>query len=76
MNYDLCVSDAKRKALNELLILQRSDSKIDVTQMASALDNLNKMWDLLTDALVRQRSERDSQILRLIDELAEAKKGR
>lgn len=42
--------------------------------MAQALDSLNKAWDELTDALVRQRDERDKQIARLMNELAEAKK--
>lgn len=76
MNYDLQLSDAKHACSRALLDLQRDNKGVDVSHMACAIDNLNRMWDALTDALVRQRTERDEQILRLINELAEAKKRR
>jgi hypothetical protein len=42
-------------------------------EVSNAVDLLNKAWDELTDALVRQREERDKVITRLINELAERK---
>ncbi len=71
--YDMRLSDAKRFA-TECLIRASKDTKADLSNLAGAIENLNKMWDELTDCLVRQRDERDRQILSLIDELAEAKK--
>ncbi len=76
--YDREVFDAKDYATQCLLRLTRLDTKGrplgSVDEMADALDLLNKAWDALLDCIVRQREERDRQILMLIDELAEAKK--
>lgn len=73
MNYDLRVSDAKR-AVTAALCRQTKGG--DLSELASSIDELNKAWDSLTDALVRQRDERGEQVLRLMNDLAEAKKGR
>ncbi len=73
--YDLRLSDAKA-ACTRCLLQASKDSKFDLSNLASAIDHLNKMWDELTDCLVRQREERGEQILALMDELAEAKKGK
>lgn len=76
MNYDANLSAAKHRATSELVKIQRDYVNADLHGMAGAIDDLNKAWDELTDCLVRQREERDRQILKLIDELAEAKKGK
>lgn len=73
-NYDLMVSDLKRATTAEILRLQRD--KVDVDNIARLVDQLNEAWDKLTDALVRQRTERDNVIRDLIDQLAEARKER
>ena len=70
-NYDLQLSHAKQAATEALMELSNN---ADARHMAGALDALNLAWDELTNALVRQRQERDRQITRLIDELAEARK--
>lgn len=75
-NYDHMLFDAKDHVTRTLCDLQRQSKDADVSALASAIDNLNKAWDALTDCLIRQRDERDEQIIRLIDELAEAKKGK
>lgn len=67
--YDRALWDAKDRCTKALL-----GKPFDAMEMAGALDSLNKCWDELTDCLMRQRKERDDQILRLINELAEAKK--
>lgn len=81
MNYDLLLSDAKANATKAVVNLVKNgrDGKplcdADAASWAAtAMDDLNKAWDQLTDALVRQRTERDDQIRRLIDELAERRK--
>jgi len=73
-NYDLMVSDLKRATTAEILRLQRD--KVDVDNIARLVDQLNEAWDKLTDALVRQRTERDNVVRDLIDQLAEARKER
>lgn len=75
-NYDRELGDAKAAATRALCAVVSGKNPDAVDHMATALDDLNKAWDALTDCLVRQREERDEQICRLIDELAEAKKGR
>lgn len=78
MNYDRMLSDAKDAATRAVVNLVRNgrDGKPlcdgDAAHwVGTAVDELNKAWDRLTDALVRQRDERDEQIRRLLDELAE-----
>lgn len=82
-NYDLRVSDAKAAATRAVANLAKNDRQGkplcdgDAMQwVATAVDDLNKAWDALTDALVRQRDECGEQVVRLIHELAEAKKGK
>lgn len=77
-NYDLELSDVKAATTSELcnLIRDFGTKGVNLDRIANLIDQLNKAWDELTDCLVRQRKERDEQILRLIDELAEAKKGK
>jgi hypothetical protein len=81
MNYDLMLSDAKAALLEAVAHLGRNDRQNKPLcdgeaerQVACAVDELNKAWDRLTDALIRQRDERDRQIVRLINELAEARR--
>ena len=69
MSYDSNLSAAKHSFLK--LMMTENPDKFEI---ANTVDALNKAWDELTDALVRQRAERDRQILSLIDQLAEAKK--
>lgn len=45
-----------------------------IETLPGAVDTLNKAWDELTLCLARQVAERDRQIQRLMNELAEAKK--
>ncbi len=80
-NYDRRVSDAKAGATRAIvnLVKHGSDNKplcdADAANWAAtAVDDLNKAWDDLTDALVRQRDERDEWIAKLLNELAEARK--
>ncbi len=75
-DYDLRVSDAKRYATQCVCRLSDPKSADAATNMAAALDDLNVAWDALTDCLVRQRDELGKQVLRLIHELAEAKRPR
>jgi hypothetical protein len=75
-NYDLRVSDAKRAVISCVCRLNDPKDHNAVPHMESAVDDLNAAWDALTDALVRQRDELGEQVLRLINELAEAKKGK
>lgn len=67
---DRAVWDAKMRATKALCGLPDCDGR---DEMASAIDGLNKAWEALTDALVRQRDERGAEVLRLLDALAEAK---
>lgn len=73
-NYDIEVSYAKRHAT---ITLCRWVSEIGgdaATDIAGALESLNAAWDRLTDALVRQRQERDTLIKSLIDQIAELRR--
>lgn len=74
MNYESLVYDAKRAVTVSLIDCQRANGGGDFSNLASAIDELNRRWDQLTDALVRQRDERQELIGRLLNELAEAKK--
>ena len=74
MFYDSLVSDAKRAVTVSLIDCQRANGGVNLADLASAIDELNRRWDQLTDALVRQREERQELIGRLLNELAEAKK--
>lgn len=73
MNYDSLVSDAKRAVTVSLIECQRTNGGGDFSNLASAIDELNRRWDRLTGALVRQCEERDELIGKLLNELAEAK---
>jgi hypothetical protein len=75
-NYDSQLFDAKHAVTLAVCRATRDPSGDALPHLASAIDTLNEKWDELTDCLVRQRQERDEQIRRLIDELAEAKKGK
>ncbi len=76
IDYDGWLSDAKKKAIDALLCLSSGQGVVTKVEgdMGHALDELNKAWDAMTAAIIRQRQERDRQIIRLIDELAEARK--
>jgi hypothetical protein len=69
--YDVRMSDAKQAVTKALCGLAAGNPGLDVGGLATAIDNLNRAWDQLTDALVRQRDERDEQIGRLMNEVAE-----
>lgn len=73
-NYDGRLFEAKQRAIRAVCRLNDPKDHNAVPDMATALDDLNKAWDQLTDCLVRQREERDRKILALIDELAESRK--
>jgi hypothetical protein len=73
-NYDRNLSWAKEN-VTKMICRLASKEGCDPMDVSAAVNDLNKAWDELTDCLVRQREERDRQILSLIDELAEAKKG-
>ena len=78
-HYDDCVYSSKREVTRLICSLVSEDERkhrFAVEQMPGAIDNLNKDWDELTSALVRQREERDHVIQSLINQLAEAKKPR
>lgn len=74
-NYDQRLRWAKDAVTTMICNLQAPDTKWTLMDLARSVDDLNKAWDELTDCLVRQRTERDAQILRLIDELAEGEEG-
>lgn len=77
--YDRHVNDAKVQVTQMLCSLVSDDERkhrYAVEGLPQAIDNLNKAWDELTDCLVRQRIERGGEVLRLLDQLAEAKKSR
>lgn len=75
MNYDLILSDCKRAATAALCRVIRDNPDVkSLDEMAGALDALNTAWDKLTDALIRQRDERDKLVQKLLNELAEANK--
>lgn len=76
-NLDRRVYDAKHEVTRQLCNVISSDEqkhRYGIDQLPGAIDALNKAWDDMTTALVRQREERDRQIIRLINELAEARK--
>ncbi len=74
-DYDGAVRAAKDHALKTLCRMNAKPPACS-DDVAQAFDCLNKAWDDLTDALVRQREERDKAIRRLMDELAERKETR
>ena len=69
-DYDVAVWNAKDTATKALLKV--SDHR-DCSGMATALDDLNKAWGELTDALCLQREVRDQKISELLNELADKK---
>ena len=71
-NYDTLVWNAKDAVNKEIYRLTQEQA--GVADLAARIDDLNAAWDALTDALVRQRDERDTLISELISRLAEAKK--
>jgi hypothetical protein len=84
VNYDRLVYDT-RDRMRQLLVRLTNDTdkagkpvcdRWYPEQIVNAFEEHYKAWDELTNCLIRQREERDEQIRRLIDELAEAKKGR
>lgn len=72
-HYDQRLSFAKQAVTEEFA--QPPDKK-DWMRMAGRIDELNKAWDELTDALVRQRQEYIDLVNDLVRQLAEAKKHR
>jgi hypothetical protein len=72
IDYDAGVRAAKDHVL-KLLALMGANKPVSTDEVAVAFDSLNREWDRLTDALVRQRNERDRLIRSLLDQLAERK---
>lgn len=66
--------DAATKAIVDMTRDVANGREPDVNGMAHVIDDLNKRWDELTDVLCAQRDERGAEVLRLLDELAEAKR--
>lgn len=77
MSYQRVVSDVKSRLTEVICMVVSNDEKKHergIELLPGVVDDLNKAWDELTDCIVRQRNERDAQIRKLIDELAEARK--
>jgi hypothetical protein len=74
VSYDRRLSDAKQAVITMLCNLQDPNTKFTHMDLARTIEDLNKAWDELTDALVRQRDERGAEVLRLLDQLAESKR--
>lgn len=74
MSLDTQLFDARQRATQELCRVQRENPKIDIDNLASAMDELHKAWDALTDALIAQREERDRIIMSLMNDLAELRR--
>lgn len=72
-DYDAQLRGCKDR-VTRLLCQLATKNPPDVMDVGRAVDDLNKAWDELTDCLVRHREERDRQIHRLLNELAEARK--
>lgn len=70
-NLDRAVWDAQRRVSQCLLRMTSGNPPTTPEEMDQAIGDLNKAWDALTDALISQCEERDRQIRRLLDELAE-----
>lgn len=65
--YDDCVSAAKRSYMGCI-----ARGVKDIHELVAYVDEYVKALEERTDAIVRQRNERDRQIARLMSELAEA----
>jgi ribosomal protein L29 len=82
MNYDQKVFDAKDRVTRVIVELTAKEitpeqfRNLSIADMAKAVDDLNKAWDELTNALVRQREVRDEIISDLFAKIAELKKER
>lgn len=74
IDYDGHLFNARQGASKALLNLSKAEANCDaVNFMSTTLDGLNKAWDELTDCLNRRIKERDWEIKRLLNELAESK---
>lgn len=72
-DYDGSLRAAKTNMEKTTLAVARKDANVGASEIDQAVSGLNKAWDELTCALIRQRDERDAMIRRLLDELAEGK---
>jgi hypothetical protein len=66
--------DGRLFAAKQVVIKALCRSPVDPVEIGSAIDDLNKAWDALTDCLVRQVRTRDEQIRRLMNEMSELTK--
>lgn len=74
-NYDTQLRGAKDAVTNTLLkLISKDPGPWTLQDLAARIDDLNKAWDELTDALVRQRETRDRFISELVNRLAEAER--
>lgn len=73
-NYDQQLSWAKQAVVEAIAAMSTDKPRITVMDLASRIDDLNKAWDELTDALLRQKRVRDLTIAELHNQLAEHQK--
>ena len=71
-DYELQVRWAKDH-VGKLILQMCGKNPLTPEEMSQAVGDLNKAWDALTDALVRQREEREKCIRHLLNQLAERK---
>lgn len=74
MSYDRAVWDAKERISKTLCDLQLDPPRARAVDVAQDVDNLNKAWDELSNALVREKKVMRDTIDYLHRELAEARK--
>lgn len=70
-DYDGELIQVKRRV--EKLVIAHASKPLPVEELSQMICDLNSAWDALTDALVRQRNERDKVIAHLMNQLAERK---
>lgn len=73
-DYDGYLSAARRSSMTYMDKAAENLTQDTFRTYVNSVGEEMKAWDQLTDALVRQRKERDEQISRLLNELAEAKR--
>lgn len=73
-DYDALLNHAKRAVTEAIADLARDKPRLTIQDLATRIDDLNRAWDELTDALVRQRATLGETIDDLHRRLAEAKR--
>jgi hypothetical protein len=80
-DYDRDLMIAKRQLMTNIsrlsaAVAEGKNVTSAMDELSQSIDDLNKSWDELTDALVRQRTVRNEEILKLLDLIAELTKER